>query len=143
MTPVFSSNADLYSYLARLRQSLADRGAIDLAKTVDRALRFASGMSAEFLGESRIALRMVSEAKNNALNQSEREVLSQAISGSAPPSTNGDVQLSEKPFSEKSPVQRQRPLAGASTPKCCTPGAPAVHPLADGCRFASAYPSDL
>ncbi len=80
MAPVFSSNADLYSYLGRLRQMLADRGAKDLAEVVGNAIRFAAGMSTEFLGESRIALRVVHQAKSNPLDQSERQFLSQAIS---------------------------------------------------------------
>jgi hypothetical protein len=77
---MFSSNADLYSFLERLQKTLADRGSNDLAEVVDRALRFATGMSTEFLGESRIALRTVSQAKNNTLDQSERELLVEAIS---------------------------------------------------------------
>jgi len=80
MAPLLSSNADLYSYLGRLRQMLADRGANDLAEAVGKALRFAAGMTTEFLGESRIALSMVQHAKNNPLDQSERQLLAQVIS---------------------------------------------------------------
>lgn len=79
MAQVFSVNTDLYAYLGRLQQTLEDRGSRDLAEVVRRALQFASGMSAEFLGESRIALRTVSQARNNPLDQSERQVLAQAI----------------------------------------------------------------
>jgi hypothetical protein len=79
MTRIFSSNSDLYSYLERLRTILVDRGADDLARAVGGAVRSAAGMSAEFLGESRIALRMVSEAKENQLDQLERQRLAQAI----------------------------------------------------------------
>lgn len=80
MAPVFSSNADLYTYLGRLRQVLADRGANHLAEVVGNALRSGAGMSAEFLGESRIALRTVSDADDNPLGQSERQHLAAAIS---------------------------------------------------------------
>ena len=80
MSQIFSSNADLYSYLELLRQTLADRGANELAEVVAGALRFAAGMSTEFLGESRIALRAVSQAENNPLDQLERQRLAKAIS---------------------------------------------------------------
>jgi hypothetical protein len=77
---IFSSNADLYSYLERLRQTLANRGADDLADLAGGALRFACGMSTEFLGESRIALRAISQSKNNPLDPLDRQLLAKAIS---------------------------------------------------------------
>jgi hypothetical protein len=77
---LFSSNADLYSYLERLGQTLASQGANDLAAVVRRALRFAVGMTTEFLGESRAALRVVSQAKNNPLGQLDRQRLAKALS---------------------------------------------------------------
>jgi hypothetical protein len=80
MAQIFSSNADLYAYLGGLRRTLADRGAKDLAEIIRRALGAAAGMSTEFLGESRIALRAVSQAKNNPLDQVERHRLAEAIS---------------------------------------------------------------
>jgi hypothetical protein len=79
MVRLFSSSADLYAYLERLGHALANRGANDLAETIRRALRFAVGMSTEFLGESRDALRVVSQAKSNPLDQLERQRLAKAL----------------------------------------------------------------
>jgi len=54
-----SSNADLYRYLLVLDEELRLSGLADLADLVRSAQRHASGMSTEFLGETRAALRQV------------------------------------------------------------------------------------
>jgi hypothetical protein len=51
------NNAELHRYLLLLVSQLRDRGEADLAALRESANRQASGMSTEFLGESRIALR--------------------------------------------------------------------------------------
>lgn len=67
-----SNNQELYKYLLDLTAKLENRNAVELSKTVASAGRHASGMSTEFLGESRIALRRVLEKENGILIVQER-----------------------------------------------------------------------
>lgn len=69
---IFSNNVELREYLVGLEIRLREHGAVDLAKAVRSAHRQASGMSTEFLGESRIALRNVSSTVQNGLSDKER-----------------------------------------------------------------------
>lgn len=63
----------LYDYLIVLASELQQRGAAELGEAVDHARRCsASGISTEFLGESRIALRRVLNEENGALTAQER-----------------------------------------------------------------------
>jgi hypothetical protein len=73
------SNAELYRYLLVLASQLRSQGATDLATLVESASRQASGMSTEFLGESRIALRRVLETKQGILTEAERKDLSDVL----------------------------------------------------------------
>lgn len=53
------SNWQLYDYLIAIGVELNVRGAVDLSRAVFAASRMVTGMSTEFLGESRIVLRKV------------------------------------------------------------------------------------
>jgi hypothetical protein len=55
-----SSNSELYKYLLELEGTLRRHEATDLADAVGAASHQAASSSTEFLGESRIALRRVS-----------------------------------------------------------------------------------
>jgi hypothetical protein len=74
-----SSNQDLYDYLRRLICELQKAGATTLVHAVSFAADQASSMSAEFLGESRLALRQVLDQENGALSQSQRADLESVI----------------------------------------------------------------
>jgi hypothetical protein len=74
-----SSNQELYDYLHRLISTLKKAGANKLADLVSFAADQASGMSAEFLGESRVALRQVLNQENGALIQDERADLQSVV----------------------------------------------------------------
>ncbi len=52
---------------------LRSRGATDLATLLESASRQASGMSTEFLGESRIALRQLLDKEKGILTEAERK----------------------------------------------------------------------
>src|SRR5271154_1505094 len=67
-----SDNAELYRYLLILSGLLGERGASNLSEVVIHASRFFSGMSTEFLGESRIALNRVAKEEAGALTDQER-----------------------------------------------------------------------
>lgn len=54
-----SNNAEFYQYLSRLSATLEERDAKQLGEAVVHASKCSAGMSTEFLGESRIALRQV------------------------------------------------------------------------------------
>jgi len=54
-----SNNAELYQYLLQLSSTLEERDAKKLGEAVAHASKCSAGMSTEFLGESRIALRQV------------------------------------------------------------------------------------
>jgi hypothetical protein len=56
---VFSNNRELYEFLVHLRTVLSGKGAVHLSRIVESAMRQASALSTEFLGESRVALRTV------------------------------------------------------------------------------------
>jgi hypothetical protein len=70
-----SSNTDLYNYLFSLGDLLADRGSPQLAEAVRFAARQGTGLSTEFLGESRIALRRVRDTESGALQMHELDEL--------------------------------------------------------------------
>jgi hypothetical protein len=80
MTRKLASNADLYEYLSLLGDLLASRGSQQLAETVRFAAKQRTGLSTEFLGESRIALRAVLDAEKGLLRPQEREELLGVIS---------------------------------------------------------------
>lgn len=75
-----SSNTDLYDYLLSLGDLLAGREVSQLAEAVRFAARQGTGLSTEFLGESRIALRQVLDAEGGALEMHERDELRSIIS---------------------------------------------------------------
>lgn len=70
---VLKSNAELYQYLLSLVSQLRNRGALDLADPIESASRQASGISTEFLGESRIALRQLLDRGRGVLTETERK----------------------------------------------------------------------
>jgi hypothetical protein len=74
-----SSNQDLYNYLLRLGQGLKARGAIELSDIAMGASRQAASMSAEFLGESRIALRRILSEGKTILEPSEEADIEDAL----------------------------------------------------------------
>ena len=55
--PQLENNQELYDYLISLAASLRERGAESMAVIITAASKHAAGLSTEFLGESRIALR--------------------------------------------------------------------------------------
>jgi hypothetical protein len=67
------NNAELHRYLLLLVSQLRDRGEADLAALLESANRQASGMSTEFLGESRIALRQLLVEEQGTLTEAERK----------------------------------------------------------------------
>jgi hypothetical protein len=67
------SNCELYQYLLLLVSKLRERGALDLATLVEFGTKQASGMSTEFLGESRIVLRHLMEREQGILTDIERK----------------------------------------------------------------------
>jgi len=75
-----ASNQELYDYLVSLGGVLAQRGADQLAEKVRTATRHAAGLSAEFLGESGIALRNVLDSAEDVLNFDELDELRGVIS---------------------------------------------------------------
>ena len=68
-------NRQLYEYLLSLSNTLTRSGAESLSLAVTTAARYAAGMSTEFLGESRIALRKVAQDRSAILNEAERAEL--------------------------------------------------------------------
>ncbi len=67
-----SNNRELYAYLLSLRSRLQACGAGELSDCVDFAAAQAAGMSTEFVGESRIALRRVLGREAGILTAAER-----------------------------------------------------------------------
>jgi|HubBroStandDraft_6_1064221.scaffolds.fasta_scaffold543718_3 hypothetical protein len=65
-----NNNRELYDYLVTLSAILSSRGADELSSTVATASRHATGMSTEFLGEARIALRRFQDDRS-VLTESE------------------------------------------------------------------------
>jgi hypothetical protein len=80
MTKKLASNTDLYEYLSALGNLLADRNSQQLAEAVRFAAKQRTGLSTEFLGESRIALRTVRDAEKGLLRPQERDELLSVIS---------------------------------------------------------------
>ncbi len=76
----FASNRELYDYMQWLASTLQSRGAPDLAARVVSACNTAIGLSTEFLGESKFALKEVIESKTSPLSQTERNDLLSAMS---------------------------------------------------------------
>ncbi len=67
-----ANNKELYDYLVALSALLQARGADSLAANVLAASRQSAALSTEFLGESRIALRKVTDADEVLLSDAER-----------------------------------------------------------------------
>jgi len=67
-----SSNRHLYDYLLSLSAELNTRGSGELSAVAGAASQHAWGMSTEFLGESRIALRRVLREEAGILSENER-----------------------------------------------------------------------
>ena len=74
---ILSDNRELYEYLLFWVEELKRRNLAELSEAVAFASRQASGMSTEFLGESRIALRRLSA--ENFLTVEERADLSDVL----------------------------------------------------------------
>ena len=72
----FANNRELFDYLILLASMLRERKFNELSEAVTFASQQASGMSAEFLGESRIALRRVLCEEGGILTVQERNDLS-------------------------------------------------------------------
>ncbi len=75
----FANNRQLYDYLLSLGSTLKDRGAEKLSRLVIAASRQAVGMSTEFLGEARIALRQVAQGDSGVLSETEHADLLDAL----------------------------------------------------------------
>ena len=75
----FTNNQQLFDYLLGLSSELKKRGLLELNEVVVFASRHASGMSTEFLGESRIALKRVLQQGKDALTEQERNDLSDVL----------------------------------------------------------------
>jgi hypothetical protein len=75
----FSKNEDLYNYLLSLISILKERDRDDLGKQIEFATKQASSSSAEFLGESRIAMKEVLLKTDSSLNQKEKSDLIGAL----------------------------------------------------------------
>lgn len=69
---ILLSNEQLYDYLRSLSSDLGKRGLRELSDSLLSATRQASGISTEFLGESRIALRHVLKRERGGLTDQER-----------------------------------------------------------------------
>ena len=78
--PELASNNDLYEYMASLHRLIVDRGALVSAKFIQSAMMQATGLSTEFLGESRNALEKVLIEENETLTLKEQEELHNVIS---------------------------------------------------------------
>jgi len=74
-----SSNSDLHRYLLQLAKDLALLRSPELADIVTSASRHASGLSTEFLGESRIALREVQSRGHSVLGEQARADLADVL----------------------------------------------------------------
>lgn len=75
----FSNNRELCEYLLFWVAELKNRRFEELSEAVAFASRQASGMSTEFLGESRIALRRVLKEEDGILTVQERADMSDAL----------------------------------------------------------------
>jgi hypothetical protein len=75
----FSSNEDLYKYLLYLISILNERDRGDLSEIIEFASTQAESSAAEFLGESRIALKEVLLKSGSILNEKEKIDLTGAL----------------------------------------------------------------
>jgi hypothetical protein len=75
-----SNNTELYEYLVVLADRLAQRGAQPLSDAVRRAAGHATGLSTEFLDESRNALKKVLAEEDGELPPVERYELRSVLS---------------------------------------------------------------
>jgi len=74
-----ADNRRLYEYLLTLASKLKSQGREDLGQIVVSASRQAAGLSTEFLGESRIALREVAREQAGALTEEEARELTEVL----------------------------------------------------------------
>jgi hypothetical protein len=74
-----SNNRELFEYLLYLAAELEKRSVNELSEVVTFASKHASGMSTEFLGESRIALRRVLKEGDGILTVQERADVSDVL----------------------------------------------------------------
>jgi hypothetical protein len=74
-----SSNKELYQYMVSLTEILRTMGCGELSNVVALAARQSASMSAEFLGESRIALRQVKQEIWDLLSFTDQEDLSDVL----------------------------------------------------------------
>ena len=70
---IMFNNQQLYDYLLSFSSELGKRGLKEMSDSVLFASRHASGISTEFLGESRIALRHVLQQAGGRLTDQERD----------------------------------------------------------------------
>lgn len=70
-----ADDKQLYEYLLYLISELKSRGSNELSELLTDASHHAAGMSTEFLGESRIALRRVSGEAGSMLTEREHSDL--------------------------------------------------------------------
>ena len=75
----FANNKEFYKYLLFLEEELKKRELEDLSNIVAFARKQASGMSTEFLGESRIALQRILKEENGMLTKQERTDIVEAL----------------------------------------------------------------
>ena len=76
---MLANNRELYDYLILLRDKLRERGAAQLSSDIDRASKHVAGMSTEFIGESRHALRSVHQRCESVLQPGERDELEDVL----------------------------------------------------------------
>jgi hypothetical protein len=75
-----ANNKELYDYLVDLSAKLRVRGAESFAEAALAASRQAAGLSTEFLGEARIALRKLSDSDEAVLTSAERADMADVLS---------------------------------------------------------------
>jgi len=76
---LLSNNQQLYDYLVCLSAERKNRGAGELSEEILFASRHASGMSTEFLGESRISLRRVLQYGRDILTDREQDEIQDVL----------------------------------------------------------------
>ena len=74
-----SNNTELLQYLVQLSATLKERDAKQLGEIVVHASKCSAGMSTEFLGESRIALRQVLKKTKRVLTAQERDDVKEVL----------------------------------------------------------------
>ena len=75
----FLNNRELFDYLQWLTLELKRRSSPELSDAVAFASQQAASMSADFLGESRIAMRRILKEENGILTSQERADLSDVL----------------------------------------------------------------